>query len=260
MHDPAHVLITGASSGIGEALARAYARPGRRLALTGRDRARLDAVAEVCRARGAVVNAAAVDAADRTAMRNWMEAVDVPDLVIANAGISAGTGGGGETEDQARTIFRVNLDGVLNTIHPALDRMRSRPARAKALRGQIAIMSSLAGFRGFPGAPAYSASKAAVKIYGEALRGDLARDGIGVSVICPGFVVSRMTEGNAFRMPYLMPAERAADIIIAGLARDRPRIAFPLPTHFGAWLASVLPPAAVDPLIARFPRKARVRL
>src|SRR3546814_12235413 len=98
-----------------------------------------------------------------------------------------------------------------------------RPRR----RGQIAIMSSLAAFRGFPGAPAYCASKAAVRIWGEALRGMLGREGIEVSVICPGYVKSRMTAHNDFPMPLLMEAGRAAAIICRGLAANKARIVFP---------------------------------
>src|SRR5690606_14084178 len=122
---------------------------------------------------------------DRAALAAWLAEVDREhplDLVIANAGISAGTGTFGEDERQARGILAVNLDGVVNTVLAAAALMRPRR------RGQIAIMSSLAGFRGFPGAPAYCASKAAVRVWGEALRGMLGRDGILVTVICPGYV------------------------------------------------------------------------
>ncbi|HYD32328.1 MAG TPA: SDR family NAD(P)-dependent oxidoreductase [Azospirillaceae bacterium] len=252
MRDPRSIVITGASSGIGEALALAYARSGTFLALTGRDTARLERVVERCREKGAVVKAALADARERETMAHWLAAVDSDesvDLVIANAGVSAGSGRGGETEDQARRIFATNVDGVLNTIHPLLPAMTARK------RGQIAIMASLAGFRGFPGAPAYCASKAAVRVYGEALRGELCRHGIGVSVICPGFVRSRITGANEFPMPFLMDADKAARIIMRGLERDRARIAFPLPTHVGSWLLSLLPPQWTDPLLKMAPKK-----
>lgn len=249
---PQAILITGASSGIGEALALLYAGPGRFLALSGRDRRRLDAVAEACRAKGADVMANVVDVADRDAMRRWIEPADARhplDLVIANAGISAGTGGRGESEAQCRDIFAVNLAGVLNTVWPAIDRMRGRR------RGQIAIISSIAAFRGLPGTPAYSASKAAVKAYGEALRGWLGKDGIRVSVVCPGFIRSRMTAPNKFPMPMIMDADKAARIIAKGLARDKARIAFPWPMAAAMWLMGALPPAWTDPLLKVVPEK-----
>ncbi|MFY8092733.1 MAG: SDR family NAD(P)-dependent oxidoreductase [Niveispirillum sp.] len=252
MRDPRVIFITGASSGIGEALALSYAAKGIRLLLTGRDAGRLAQVAGRCREQGADVVTTTIDVTDRAALAEWIVARDaeVPvDLVIANAGISAGTGGGVETEAQARAIFATNLDGVLNAIHPLI------PAMVARGRGQIALMSSLASFRGMAGAAAYCGSKAAVRVYGEALRGDLARHGVGVSVICPGFVVSRMTSVNRFPMPFLMDAERAARIIRRGLAAGKGRVAFPFPTYAVSWLLGVLPPGLVDTILARAPRK-----
>ena len=252
MAAPRSILITGASSGIGEALARHYAGPGVRLALSGRDSARLEAVADACRARGATVGAQAIDVTDRAAMAAWVASADdaTPlDLVIANAGVSAGTARATESEAQVRRIFSVNVDGVLNTVLPAIPRLQARR------RGQIALMSSLAAFRGFPGAPAYGATKAAVKVWGEGLRGDLAGHGVGVSVICPGFVISRMSAGNDFPMPLLMSAEKAAGIIARGLARNRARISFPWRLAAAVWLLAALPPGWMDARLARLPRK-----
>ena len=148
--------------------------------------------------------------------------------MIANAGVSAGTGAGGETEEQARDIFAVNLAGVLNCVHPALDHMRLRGA------GQIAIVSSIAGYRGMPGAPAYSASKAAVMAYGEALRGELAGEGVAVTVICPGFVKTPMTAVNDFPMPFLMEPDVAARRLLDGLEKKKFEITFP--TRFALML------------------------
>lgn len=252
MRKPLAIVITGASSGIGEVLALTYAAPGVTLALGGRDRDRLAAVAERCRAGGATVTEAAIDVRDRGAMADWLVQTDdaTPvDLVVANAGVSAGTGRGTESADQVRRIFEINLDGVLNTVLPLLPIFKQRG------RGQIALMSSLAGFRGIPGSPAYCASKAAVKVWGEALRGELRASGIGVSVICPGYVRSRMTAVNRFPMPFLMDADRCARIIVDGLARDRARIAFPWPMAFAAWLGGTLPPSWTDGLLAKLPRK-----
>lgn len=252
MRRPRSLVITGASSGIGAALALGYAEPGVCLALTGRDAARLAAVAERCRAAGAAVTADVVDATDRDGMAAWLRAVDdrAPvDLLIANAGISAGTGGGVESEAQARRILSVNIDGVLNSVYPLLPRMQDRR------RGQIALMASQASFRGFPGAPAYCASKAAVRVFGEALRGDLAGEGIGVSVICPGFVKSRITDANGFSMPFLMEADAAARVIRRGLARNAARVSFPWPVAAAVWLLALLPPGWTDGVLARAPKK-----
>ena len=249
---PTAVLITGASSGIGEALAREYAAPGQFLALSGRDKGRLKNVAMACRSFGAEVEAKIVDVMDRAATRRWIKNIDAGhplDLVIANAGISSGSGGRGETETQARDIFSVNLAGVLNTVWPAITPMRERG------QGQIAIISSIAAFRGLPGAPAYSASKAAVKTSGAALRGWLAPDGVKVSVVCPGFVRTRMTEKNIYPMPFIIDAGKAAGIIRKGLERDKARIGFPWPMYGISWFLGALPPAITDWLFKRIPKK-----
>jgi NAD(P)-dependent dehydrogenase (short-subunit alcohol dehydrogenase family) len=153
------------------------------------------------------------------------------DLVIAKAGISGGTHGGPETPEQTRAIFAVNLDGVLNVVLPTVPRMAARG------RGQIAIISSLAGYRGMPGAPAYSGSKAAVRVWGEGLRGDLLPQGVKVNVVMPGFIKSPMTYANRFPMPFLMSADKAAGIIQRGLAADRAASRSPSrpPSSPGSW-------------------------
>jgi short-subunit dehydrogenase len=252
MRAPDNILITGASSGIGAALAREYAAPGRFLALTGRDTGRLESVAADCRAGGAQVETGALDVTDAAAMERWLLALDLRrplDLVIANAGISAGAGRGTETPDQARAVIATNVDGMLNTLLPLI------PPLCERGRGQIAVVSSLAGFVGLPGAAAYCASKAANRVYGEALRPMLRPYGVGVSVICPGFVKSRITADNPFPMPFLMEAPAAARAIRRGLSRDRARIAFPWPLVAGTWLLRTLPAGLVDRLMDRTPRK-----
>ncbi len=252
MRDPKSILITGGSSGIGAALARAYAAPGVTLALGGRDGGRLGETADACRAAGAAVTTGEFDVTDKDRLAAWIAESDraAPlELVVANAGISAGTGDGGESDSQARAVFSVNLDAVVGTVQAALPPLRARR------RGQIAIMSSLAGFRGFPGAPAYCASKAAVRIWGESLRGHLAAEGIGVTVICPGFVESRMTAVNRFPMPFLMETGKAAAIIKRGLARDKARISFPWPLTAAIWLLAALPPGLTDRFMTRLPEK-----
>ena len=255
MSEPGTILITGASSGLGAALAEEYAAPGVRLFLSGRSAGRLEAVATRVRTRGADCETAVVDVCDAAAVKAWVEACDdaaALDLVIANAGISAGTAGrdGAEPGEQVRAVFATNVDGVLNTILPAIERMEARG------HGQLGLVASLAGYRGVPGAPSYCASKAAVKVLGEGLRGSLHGKGIRVSVICPGYVRTPMTDVNDFPMPLLMDADRAARIIRRRLARNVGRISFPWPMAAAVWLLQTLPPAWVDPLLRRLPRKS----
>lgn len=249
-----HIVITGASSGIGEALALRYAAPGVLLSLTGRDAGRLEDAARACRERGAQVHAAIVDVADREAMRAFLIDADARkpiDLLIANAGISGGTGGSKEGEGvaQARAIFAVNVEGVFNTVEPMLPRMLQRG------EGQIALMASLAAWRGWPGAPAYCASKAAVRSYGEGLRGALMRTGVKVNVICPGFVVSRMTGANDFSMPFLMDTAKAAKIIARGLEKNKGRICFPMISYLIVRFIAALPDRLATKLLSRLPAK-----
>ena len=235
----ASIVITGASSGIGEALALDYAAPGIALALSGRDSARLQAVAEACQAKGATVDAGQIDVVDKEAMAAWLMCFDEAhpvDLLIANAGISIDKDNSSIDDFSIiRKTMAVNVDGVFNTVEPLLGRMTARG------RGQIAVVSSLAGFIGLPYSASYNASKAAVRVWGESLRYVLKKNGIGVSVICPGFVVSRLTANAPFPMPFLMSAARASAIIRGGLAHNKARIAFPVGTKAAVWLGTVLP-------------------
>jgi short-subunit dehydrogenase len=139
---------------------------------------------------------------------------------------------------------------------PAIQRFRQRASPGAREVGQVAVVASLAAFMGFPGAPAYCASKAAVRVWAEAQRHELAPFGIEVSVICPGFVRSRMTAPNDFRMPLLMDADHAARIIRRGLARNRGCIAFPWRLYASVRLGSALPQWVKDRALGRLPKKA----
>ena len=252
MTSPQKIVITGASSGLGMALAWGYARPGCILGLIGRDRDRLEAVALQCREKGAETHIALLDVTDSDAIGTWLREFDHQhpiDLCIANAGISAGTGGGGESAEQARHIFNVNVNGVINTITPVLDRMKTRH------KGQVAIVSSIAGFRGSPTAPAYSASKAAVRYLSQALNGEFAPHGVQVSVICPGFIQTPMTTVNRFPMPFIMTADKAATIIRKGLERKKNKIIFPLPMALLARLQNMIPDTLINRLYRSVPAK-----
>ena len=227
-------------------MARAYAAPGMHLFLGDLNPDRIEVLTAACRALGATVDSRMVDVTDRRGMASWIEGADARqplDLAISLAGISHGSARREETVDQVRAVFAVNLDGMLNTIEPALALMRKRR------RGQIALMSSQAGCRGFPEAPSYCATKAAIRVYAEGLRARLLRENIGVTVIIPGFVKSTMTDANPYPMPFLISAERAAQIIKRGLARNKPRLNFPQPIPTATYLLSLLPPSWVDRFI-----------
>lgn len=248
-----NIVITGASSGLGAALAKAYAAPGVTLGIMGRNKERLTETAYTCSVKGAKVQTGIIDVRDDEIMREWVERFDAGnpiDLLIANAGVSAGAGGQSESHMTARNIFAINVDGVINTILPVIPLMQTRKS------GQIAIISSLAGIRGLPSCPAYSASKAAVRFYGEGLRGELKKDGIGVSVICPGYIRTPMTDINDFPMPFIMDADKAADIIMHGIQKNKSRIAFPLALYLPLFLLSCLPVAITDPFFAALPKKS----
>lgn len=252
MIDPKHILITGASSGIGAALALEYAKEGVTLSLSGRDAERLKHTAARATARRAAVSTHLGDVTDSADMAAWIAARDAVlpiDLVIANAGISASTSNVDSLQQQLKAVFDVNVTGVFNTVLPALPLMILRK------RGQIAIISSLASFRGFAGSSAYAASKGAVRLYGEALRGEMAPHQVEVNVVCPGFIKTPMTDVNRFKMPFLMSQERAARLIRQGLEANRARIAFPWQMYWAVMALSLLPQTVTDFVAARMPRK-----
>lgn len=226
---PKSILITGASSGIGMALALHYAKTGINLYISGRDQQRLDDVAKQCSELGASVSTWTGDVTDESGLKNWIITSDNEqplNLVIANAGVALGATEVQGLHNAAVDSFNINVNGVFNTVHPALEVMSTRHPYPLH-NAQIAIMSSVMGYAGMARSPAYSSSKAAVKHYGQALRGAFRGMGIGVTVICPGYVASALTARNTSTMPFLISADKAADIIAKGLARDKPRITFP---------------------------------
>lgn len=248
MKDPRSILITGASGGIGAALARAYAAPGITLALTGRNAERLAGIAEICRAAGAHVQSVILDITDQAAVKSWVEASDRErplDLVIANAGMTGGIGGDGASEPAAdvQRMMSVNFGGVCNTLHPVIPAMRSRG------RGQLALMSSLAALRGLPYSPAYCASKAALKAYGEALGTELRPKGVNVAVILPGFVDTRLSRHVTGPKPFQRTPDQAARLIRRRLLQGRALIAFPFLLYAGTRLLAALPTAVADSIL-----------
>ncbi len=236
------VLITGAAGGIGYALARVYAAPGVSLFLGDSDAGGFENLCPKCTDLGATVYNSRVDVTDKAAMEDWIaeaDAISPLDLVIANAGISHGNLVEEETADQIRAVFAVNLEGMLNTVLPVLPRLRDRK------RGQIALMSSLAGLRGFPHAPSYCATKAAIRIFGQGLRARVKREGVSVSVMIPAFVKTPMTDANLYGMPGRIEADRAADIIKRKLAKDKSEFIFPHPYPALAWALTAAPSSLV---------------
>jgi short-subunit dehydrogenase len=250
-----NVLITGASSGLGRALAEACAAPGVVLHLSGRDTTRLEEAAAACRTRGAEVRPCVLDVCDAAAMAGWIAGAGRLDLVIANAGISAGTGGVTEPAAQARKIFDVNFNGVLNTALPALEVMAAQSPGPDGLRGRVAVVASVAAFVAAPSAPAYCATKAAVQRWAEALDGTERARGIRLHAICPGYVRTPMTDRNKFPMPFLMDADEAARRTLAGLAHGKTRIAYPWPTYMLARFAGSLPISWRAAIFNRLPAK-----
>src|SRR5450631_1338637 len=245
------ILITGASSGIGRALALAYARRGVTLALIGRDGERLEDTAAAARAQGAEVSLGQLDVRDQDAMAHWITAADARqpfDLVFANAGITTGLAPGDLAEDPqaVRAIIGINLIGVLNTVEPLIAPMCGRGA------GQIAFIGSIAGLRGLPYAPAYCATKAAVHAYSESLRGRLEARGVRVSLIIPGFVKTPLNDRIDTMKPLEMTGTEAAIRIQRGLERGKAVIAFPKTLYLLACLSRVLPIRLVDKVMARF--------
>lgn len=251
----AAVLITGASSGIGEALALQYAKTAAKLYLCARNEERLNDVCRRCRDMGAKIESKILDVTNRPAMAEWINTCEQKsplNIVIANAGIS--TLNEDLDTDAIYKTFDTNLFGVLNTILPAKENFcrRSQDGTEKSL----VLISSIAGYHGLPTCPSYSAGKAAVKAYGEALRNKLRHRNINVNVVCPGFVRSRITDQNTCPMPFFMEAPAAAKIIAEGIEKNTGLIAFPTPLRFTAWFMSILPNWLSDFIYSKLPEKA----
>lgn len=240
MDFPSHIVITGASGSIGAALAKVYAKPGVHLSLFGRKKAELEIVANECRALSATVSNYFINVTETELLQaklNEIDAEKTVDLVIANAGIVNYLTADYDEESwrDTKMLLDVNLIGALATVFPLITRMRQRKS------GQIVLMSSMAAYYGLPVCPAYSASKAALKAYGEALRGLLSNDGVKVSVVFPGFVKSDMSDQFLCHKPFLMTPDKAAKIIQRGLQKNKARIAFPFLLNLGLKLLSVFP-------------------
>ena len=255
MNEPL-VFITGASSGIGQALAARYAQAGWRLALVARRTAEVEAWV---RAQGLAADRVAVYGADVAVIDSivaagqaCIERQGLPDVVIANAGISVGmdTGDRGDLEVM-RDTFATNVTGVAATFHPFLRRMRQRGS------GKLVGIASVGAIRSFPGHGAYGASKAAVVAYCESLRGECRGTGVQVVTLLPGYVATPLTARNPYPMPFLISAERFAELAFRAIASGTPYRVIPWQMALVAKLLRLLPIPWFDRLFARRGRKPR---
>ena len=227
------VAITGASAGLGKALALAYAREGSRLFLSARNETRLQEVADLCRNKGAEVDVRTVDVCDVVAVEDWLKSIAEQgpiNLVIANAGIMMTDDEKGEDKaiEIAHQQVDTNLKAVMTLTLAAEKIMRAQDKFENGTRGQIGIVASLSAVQPVGGIAAYSASKAGVKAYGEAMGGHLTKSDIAVSVVCPGYIKTDMiTRSHSFR-PFTMTVEQAAHKTKRAFDRLKPYAAFPL--------------------------------
>jgi hypothetical protein len=240
------VFLTGASSGIGEALAKRYAAQGATLGLVARREAFLSRLASSLPTAPATYACDVLDgAAMKSAGEDFIVRHGVPDVVIANAGISHGTST--EIADDARTfreIMDTNVVGLVNTFHPFVAAMRAQRA------GTLAGIASVAGFRGLPGASAYSASKAAAISYLESLRIELHGSGVRVCTVCPGFIRTPMTAKNPYPMPFILEVDDAANRIARAIASGTSFAVVPWQMAILGRILKLLPNALLDSMLA----------
>jgi short-subunit dehydrogenase len=247
------IFITGASTGIGAALARHYAGAATEIGLLARRRDLLEQLAAALPGRSALYAADITDtAAIAAAAADFISRFGAPDLVIANAGISVGTHGDEIADvEKLRRVLDVNVAGLAATL------AAFAPAMRAAGGGTLCGIASVAGFRGLPGAGAYSASKAAAISWLEALRAELAGSGVAVVTICPGYIDTPMTQVNRYRMPFILSADEAARRFARAIAAKRRLAVIPWQMALASALMRILPGWLYDRLMARAPRKPR---
>jgi short-subunit dehydrogenase len=251
------VFITGASSGIGEALAKHYAKRGAQLGLVARRFDFLEKLsAGLPNAGTAKAACYACDVRDAAALKaaaeDFIARFGVPDIVIANAGVSRGTLTGEVDDLKAfQEIFDINVMGLVNTFHGFVSPMQA------AKRGTLVGIASVAGFRGIPGGGAYSSSKSAAITYCESLRVELRGDGVSVVTICPGYIRTPMTAVNGFKMPFLISVEEAAARFARAIDRKTSFTVVPWTMGIAARVLRILPNWLYDRAFSHMPRKPR---
>lgn len=250
------IFITGASSGIGQALALRYYAAGHALALVAR---RGDMIAQWADAlqldpkrwRVYVADVSDIDSIV-AAGRDCLLEQGVPDVVVANAGISVGMDTAVRADlDVMAGLFAINNVGMAATFHPFIDAMRARGS------GVLVGIGSVNGIRGFPGHGAYCASKAAVIAYCESLRGELRASGVRVVTLCPGYVDTAVTQGNRYAMPFLMPVAAFADAAMQAIEAGVSYTVIPWQMGIVAKVLRLLPNRVFDKVFAGRPRKRR---
>lgn len=248
------VFITGASSGIGEAFTRYYAQQGATLGLVAR---RGELLQDLASQLNTPVSIYALDVRDAEgltqAANDFIEKYGVPDIVIANAGVSRGTLTELKEDSVAfKAIMDINVLGLLHTFQPFIAGMKTRGS------GNLVGIASIAGVRGLPGAGAYSASKAAAIAYLESLRVEMQKIGIHVTTIAPGYIKTPMTDVNAYSMPFLMDADIAAEKMAKAIAAKRRFVVVPWQMGWLARFMRLIPPAWWDWAMKNAPKKAHL--
>ncbi len=254
MKQPKTILITGANSGIGEALAIEYSSPKTKLFLIARNKKKLENTKIKCEKKGSNIEIASIDVREKEKLSKYFTKISKNnniDLVIANAGISANKISDIEEETQIEELIDINIKGVINIINPAQRIMM------KQNYGQIVIMSSLASFKAVAGSESYSATKAYVRIFGEGLRLKLAKFNIKVNVICPGYVKTPLTDLNNFPMPFLMNVGKAAKIIRKGVEKNNARISFPWQLYYLILIITFLPTKLSNYIFLKIPKYSK---
>ena len=247
------IFITGASSGIGESMARFYAKRGAQLGLVARRADLLNHLADELTPRPAVY---ALDVRDAEALKHaakdFINRFGVPDTVIANAGVSRGTMT--ESADDLKIfqeVFDINVMGMVNTFHVFVEPMKI------VRQGTLVGIASVAGFRGIPGGAAYSASKAAAIKYCESLRVELRDTGVSVVTICPGYIKTPMTAVNKFKMPFLIDVDEAVIRFARAIDARTSFTVIPWTMGVAARVLRVVPNWLYDRVFSRMPRKPR---
>lgn len=244
------ILLTGASSGIGEGIALAIAARGAKVGLLARRREMLDGLAERCKSAGGEAVPLPADVADANAVaeaaENLRNTFGPIDIMIANAGIG---GNNAETRDlvpdAVKKVIDINLLGAANSVHVVLPQMLERGS------GQLVAISSLAGFRGLPKSAAYSASKAGMTAFFESVRLDVQDRGVNVTIIQPGFIKTPLTAGRESKMPFLMELNDAVPYFLDAIERKKKFAAFPWQLATIVRLGKIMPAWVYDRIAGR---------